>query len=131
MIDGLMSPPSLLHLHHLPGGPPPGTLLAKAGTVKPGKSKGLHFHQGTKHTEIFLHAGPEGIEAYLNSCPHAGTPLNLVGDTFTNLAGNMLLCRTHGAMFDPNSGLCLSGPCKGQWLPKIAISDQDGNIYSL
>src|SRR4051794_23657144 len=53
------------------------------------------------------------IYAYLNRCPHAGHPLNWKPDTFFSPAGRLLLCASHGALFDPSSGYCVAGPCVG------------------
>jgi len=32
---------------------------------------------------------------------------------FFDIAGVYLVCSTHGAIFEPNSGLCVAGPCRG------------------
>jgi nitrite reductase/ring-hydroxylating ferredoxin subunit len=33
--------------------------------------------------------------------------------------GHHLQCATHGALFDPLSGVCISGPCAGDALQRL------------
>ncbi len=51
------------------------------------------------------------LYAYLNRCPHNGSPLDWVPGRFFSEDGEVLFCQTHGAMFAPDSGVCLAGPC--------------------
>ena len=68
------------------------------------------------------------VRAYRNACPHVGTPLETLPDRFFTRAGNHLLCTTHGARFDPGSGLCVAGPCLGARLPPVAIRVDGGDV---
>ena len=61
------------------------------------------------------------VHGYLNACPHLGVPLEMVPDRFMNAAGTHVICRTHGALFEPATGYCISGPCAGQSLTPICI----------
>lgn len=63
------------------------------------------------------------LHCYINSCPHRGTELDWNPGAFLSPDGAHLQCATHGARFDPASGLCLSGPCVGDRLEGIAIPD--------
>lgn len=49
--------------------------------------------------------------AYRNHCPHVGTPLDWLPNQFFSEDGAMLLCHTHGALFEPTTGECMAGPC--------------------
>jgi nitrite reductase/ring-hydroxylating ferredoxin subunit len=61
------------------------------------------------------------VHAYANVCPHQRHPLNLAADDFlVSLAGGVLLrCASHGALFVPENGLCVAGPCSGQSLRRL------------
>lgn len=60
------------------------------------------------------------VVAYLNRCPHVGTPLNLFPDAFLDPTTQQFLhCATHGALFLPTDGLCVHGPCVGKHLTPI------------
>lgn len=66
--------------------------------------------------------------AYVNSCPHRGTELDWTHGEFFDDSGLYLICATHGAAFDPATGMCVSGPCAGERLFRIVITEEDGRI---
>lgn len=59
------------------------------------------------------------IHAYANVCPHRAHPLNLTPDGFFVPGGQLLRCMSHGALFVPETGLCLAGPCTGKSLQRL------------
>jgi len=68
-------------------------------------------------TNLFFAVRSEGaVTVYHNSCPHLGSPLQWQQDQFLNHDKSLILCSTHGALFEIESGLCLFGPCQGQFL---------------
>lgn len=70
----------------------------------------------------------EEVRGYLNRCPHAGHPLNLLPNRFLTADGALLLCVSHGALFDKLTGLCIAGPCPGQSLRPIPLKIVDGFV---
>lgn len=68
-------------------------------------------------------------KAYLNVCAHAGLRLNGDKNTFFSRDGNYLYCYSHGATYDPDTGLCIQGPCKGLSLIPLESSERDGKLY--
>jgi nitrite reductase/ring-hydroxylating ferredoxin subunit len=70
----------------------------------------------------------EGIYVYENACPHIGTPLDWTPDRFLSRDGRMLICATHGALFEIPTGMCVSGPCRGDSLTPVNFSVRDGCI---
>ena len=68
------------------------------------------------------------VRAYANICPHRGTELDWQHGEFFDESGLYLICATHGATFDPSSGLCIAGPCAGQRLVPIAIREESGRV---
>jgi nitrite reductase/ring-hydroxylating ferredoxin subunit len=69
-----------------------------------------------------------GTHAYVNSCPHRGTELDWQHGEFFDESGLYLICATHGATFDPATGICVSGPCAGERLFRIDIREEDGRV---
>ena len=61
------------------------------------------------------------VYAYVNSCPHKGTELDWQPGEVFEETGLYLMCATHGALFEPRSGLCVAGPCHGARLQSVAI----------
>jgi len=70
----------------------------------------------------------EGVRGYLNRCPHAGHPLNLFPDRFLTADGALILCCSHGALFEKASGYCVAGPCAGRSLTPIALEVRCGFV---
>lgn len=69
------------------------------------------------------------VYAYTNVCPHQGHPLDYEPHRFLAPDGHQLLCSSHGALFDPATGLCSSGPCKGMYLRSLPCRVDGEQIY--
>jgi len=68
------------------------------------------------------------IRAFQNWCPHAGHQLNVVPHGFQSRDGSLLLCHSHGALFEKEDGLCIAGPCRGQRLNPVPIEVDAGLV---
>jgi nitrite reductase/ring-hydroxylating ferredoxin subunit len=66
--------------------------------------------------------------AYLNRCAHVAMEMDWQPNRFFDDTGRWLLCGTHGAVYEPASGQCAGGPCRGG-LVKIALSEQGGVVH--
>lgn len=71
-----------------------------------------------------------GVCAYLNRCPHLAIPLEWQENQFLDADTGLIRCSTHGALFLPATGECVSGPCSGDALTPIAIK-QEGDAILL
>ncbi len=69
-----------------------------------------------------------GVRAWVNSCPHAGHPLDLLPHRFLNAEGTLIQCASHGALFAPDTGVCVAGPCPGRRLRTLEIMLQGDDI---
>jgi nitrite reductase/ring-hydroxylating ferredoxin subunit len=63
-----------------------------------------------------------------NVCPHQGRALNFAPDRFITDDEGHLVCCAHGAVFEPDQGRCISGPCQNAELRSVAIEEHDGRI---
>lgn len=68
------------------------------------------------------------LRGYVNRCPHAGHPLNLLPDRFLTPDGALLLCSSHGALFEKLTGYCVAGPCAGRALTPVALEVRSGFV---
>ena len=68
------------------------------------------------------------VYAYTNSCAHVGHPLNLRPDGFFNADNSLLICGSHGALFEPDTGLCVGGPCAGARLQALKCRVEAGKV---
>ena len=66
--------------------------------------------------------------AYLNRCTHVPMEMDYQPNKFFDITGSYLICATHGAIYSPETGVGLGGPCRGG-LVKIALSEQDGVVH--
>ena len=69
------------------------------------------------------------VQAYLNRCAHVPMELDWQEGVFFDSAGRDLLCSTHGATYDAQSGRCLGGPCNRSALVKLRVEERQGNVY--
>ena len=76
---------------------------------------------------LVLRVGHE-VHGYVNRCPHAGHPLDLIPGRFLTADGLLLLCSSHGALFEKSTGLCVAGPCAGQALERVALKVVGGCV---
>ncbi|MDB5810399.1 MAG: Rieske (2Fe-2S) protein [Betaproteobacteria bacterium] len=71
------------------------------------------------------------VFAYLNSCAHIPVELDWMEGEFYDKAGLYLVCATHGATYEPDTGHCIMGPCKGAHLIRAHVEERDGSVYLL
>lgn len=77
---------------------------------------------GTRTLPVILVREGGQVRAYLNSCPHAGVRLDWRPDDFRDYTGAFLLCAMHGALFEPTTGHCFAGPCRGSRLVPLGTA---------
>ena len=70
----------------------------------------------------------ESVRGYLNRCPHAGHPLDLLPQRFLTADGSLILCSSHGALFEKATGYCVAGPCMGRALTPLALQVKCGLV---
>jgi nitrite reductase/ring-hydroxylating ferredoxin subunit len=66
--------------------------------------------------------------AYLNRCTHVAMELDWQPGRVFDASGQWLLCASHGAAYQPATGECAGGPCRGG-LVKISLSENEGVVY--
>ncbi len=71
----------------------------------------------------------ERIYAYVNHCPHNGSKLDWVPGELFDESGQYLICATHGAVFEPETGRCVGGPCINQLLIPLQVKLEDQSVY--
>ena len=71
------------------------------------------------------------VYGYLNRCAHVPIELDWNEGEFFASGGQYLMCATHGAVYEPHSGKCAGGPCRGGRLHPIAVHEGAGEIYWL
>nr|WP_269751157.1 Rieske 2Fe-2S domain-containing protein [Acuticoccus mangrovi] len=75
---------------------------------------------------VLRHGGT--VRAYRNACPHMGIPLDWVPERVLSRSGRYLKCTGHGALFRPEDGLCVRGPCHGEALTAVSAKEDGGRV---
>jgi nitrite reductase/ring-hydroxylating ferredoxin subunit len=70
----------------------------------------------------------DALFAYQNYCMHVGHPLNWQPDRFLTQDGSRIICASHGAVYEIDSGVCVAGPCPGKMLRAVAVENRDGVV---
>jgi nitrite reductase/ring-hydroxylating ferredoxin subunit len=92
-----------------------------AADLPPGASAKFQLQcAGRKMDGFIVHLAGQ-YYAYVNRCPHVGTPLDLWPNEFFTEDARALICSTHGAVFEPTSGRCTAGPCVGDSLAALPV----------
>jgi len=107
-----------------PGGRP----VAKIGELEPGSVKKFWLICDKYRIDGVLVNYEGRFHAYVNRCRHMTTPLDFVRNQFFTEDGRHVMCMTHGAVYEPESGLCVDGPCKGLSLHRLPVLVAEGEV---
>lgn len=69
------------------------------------------------------------VHGYLNQCAHVPMEMDWQEGQFFESSGLYLMCATHGAIYEPDSGRCVGGPCRGAHLSKLDVAERDGAVW--
>ncbi|MGH8426443.1 MAG: Rieske (2Fe-2S) protein [Gammaproteobacteria bacterium] len=80
--------------------------------------------------EYFVVRHGNELACFSNVCTHMGNPLNWAPNRFLSRDGSLILCSVHGAIYDPITGECRGGPCRGQGLKRWPVAVSGGVIMA-
>ncbi len=104
-------------------------VIARVDEMRPGSVKKFWLICQKYRIDGFLINYQGDFHAYVNRCRHMTTPLDFVRYQFFTEDGQQLICMTHGALYDPRSGLCVDGPCKGLSLYQLPVHVDRGEVF--
>jgi len=99
-----------------------GRTIAQQDEVAPGSVKKFWLICQKYRIDCFLVNYQGTYHAYINRCRHMATPLDFVRYQFFTEDQRHLICLTHGAIYEPHTGLCVNGPCKGLSLYRLPVA---------
>lgn len=67
--------------------------------------------------------------AYLNRCAHVPAEMDWLPGKFLDDSGRWILCSIHGAAYEPTTGHCVAGPCRGKSLSMLSVREHAGQVY--
>lgn len=82
---------------------------------------GAYFHG-------FVVRRGDAVAGYVDRCPHQGLPLAQTLDQYLTPDGSLVACSWHGALFRPEDGVCVGGPCTGARLKEWPVEVRAGIV---
>jgi nitrite reductase/ring-hydroxylating ferredoxin subunit len=104
------------------------TVLCRVDELQDPGSRGVTLQQGDDQLDLFVVRKGAVVSAYLNRCPHTGSPLDWNEHEFLSLDKRYIQCAMHAALFRFNDGMCVAGPCAGAGLTAIPVEVEDGLV---
>ena len=107
---------------------PPGVRLGPLDMIADGTARNFVIQMKAGRFHGFAVRRGERVFGYRDRCPHMGLPLAQQLDDYLTPGGELVRCTWHGALFDPESGRCVGGPCAGASLAAWPLRVEDGEI---
>jgi nitrite reductase/ring-hydroxylating ferredoxin subunit len=101
---------------------------APIGEIPSGCSAKFHIFWRERLVEAFVINFRGRFYAYVNYCVHAGTPLDWWPNEFFNDGRRFLICKTHGSLYEPDTGKCAGGPCADRALFPLQVEVTGGRV---
>lgn len=90
-----------------------------------GETRVFEFVSEGRAYPCFLIRHAQGFSAYRNQCQHWPVPMDLGDGDFYYAAIDRIVCKTHGATYEPATGFCDSGPCFRGNLTAYAVETRE------
>lgn len=104
-------------------------LVGRTGELAHGASKKFTIRSGAREVEALLVNYQGAFFAYKNRCPHVGITLDWVDNQFFSVDRRYLMCANHAAVFEPDTGECIWGPCAGLSLESVSLRFEGDKIF--
>lgn len=105
-------------------------VVARVGEVDPGTTKKFILTVDGRETECFLVNYSGRLFAYVNRCRHVPMTMDWIDNQFLTEDGRYILCATHGAAFEPESGECIFGPPCGKFLDRVPLTIENDEVLA-
>ena len=99
-------------------------LVVDVASLEHGQTRVFSFPTAYGEMQGFVIRHNGDLKAYENKCRHWPIPLDYGDADFYFGSVDRIVCKTHGAMYDPATGECDSGPCAGQFLTTFPLELQ-------
>ena len=103
--------------------------LCKLDDIPDGQARGFCVEGPSLAQRLIVYRQSDSVLGYVDVCPHTSSRLDPGRNTFMDDAGEHIRCSIHGALFRPNTGECIDGPCFGDKLTPAPITIKDNDVY--
>lgn len=107
---------------------PAGVKLGPLEIIPDGKARNFVLEIREQRFHGFVVRRGDKVFGYVDACPHMGLPLAQKLDDYMSADGSLIGCSWHGALFEPDTGRCIGGPCVGAALRPWPVELRDGII---
>jgi nitrite reductase/ring-hydroxylating ferredoxin subunit len=104
--------------------------VARVGDVPPGETKKFYLQVEGREVECFLVNYKEQFFAYVNRCRHVPMTMDWVENQFLTEDKRYILCATHGAAYEPDTGECVFGPPCGKFLDRVPLMIEGDRVIA-
>ena len=105
-------------------------VIAQVGDLAPGSTKKFLLSVDGRETECFLVNYEGQLFAYVNRCRHVPMTMDWIDNQFLTEDGRYILCATHGAAYEPDSGECVFGPPCGKSLDRVPLTIENNQVLA-
>jgi nitrite reductase/ring-hydroxylating ferredoxin subunit len=105
------------------------TVCASTALVDGGEGVRFEIERDGKSMQAFAIRFQGRVHGYLNRCAHVPIELDWNHGEFFDSSKLYLMCSTHGAIYVPETGRCVGGPCRGGRLEPVVLEESDGQVW--
>lgn len=98
----------------------PREVRVPVGDLLPGHTRVFEFERDGWELTGFVVNHEGRLHTYVNRCPHVPYSLDFGDGRLMTPDRRALICSSHGARFEPDSGRCFAGPVVGRALERLA-----------
>ena len=106
-------------------------VVARVGDLAPGQTKKFFLRCEGREEECFLVNHEGRLFAYVNRCCHVPMTMDWIDNQFLTEDKRYILCATHGACYEPETGQCVVGPPLGKFLEAVRLVIRDENVFAI
>lgn len=103
--------------------------VGREDEILPFQSKKVILKKGTVNLEGFIINYKGKFFGYVNRCSHISLALDWGDNDFFSEDKKFVLCKNHGALYDPLTGVCVAGPPFGLSLERLSLKIESGKVY--
>jgi nitrite reductase/ring-hydroxylating ferredoxin subunit len=105
-------------------------VVGTVGDLAPGETRKFLLPTDGEPTEAFVvNVGGE-LHAWVNRCRHVPLTMDWVEGRFLDETGCFVVCATHGALYEPDTGECVSGPPFGRVLIRVPLRTEGDQVIA-
>ena len=108
-----------------------GIIVLRRGELADGETKKFWLQCDGREVEAFVVVHQGEHHAFVNQCRHVPMTMDWIENQFLTEDKCFVQCATHGALFEPTTGLCVEGPPAGKALIRVPLEWRGDELVAL